>query len=58
MFIPVVVPNRNVRSGKKSDRPLHKYHVKEVRAHSGTGLDKRNVWADQLSQTFDPPMFS
>ena len=39
-FIPVVAPER-------------KYHVKEVRAHSGTELGTWIGWAAQLINIFD-----
>ena len=51
-FIPVVALDRNFRSGTKSGRTFHKYHVKEVRAHSGTELGTRIGWADQLTHTY------
>ena len=56
-FIPVVAPDRSVRPETKSGRTLHKYHVKEVRAHSGAELGAWIGWADQLTRIFDPPMF-
>ena len=53
-LIPVVATNRNVCSNTMSDRTFNRYHVKEVRAHSGKELDTWIGWADQLthSRTF------
>ena len=48
-FILVVASDRNVCSRTKSSQTFHKYHIKEVRAHSGTGLDTWIGWADQLT---------
>ena len=45
------------RAGSNSSWTFHKYHVKEVRAHSGTELGKWLGLADQLTIVFDQAMF-
>ena len=50
-FIPTIAPDRNFRSGTKSGRTFHKYHVKEVRANSETDLGMWIGQTDQLTQT-------
>ena len=57
VFVPVVAPDRNFRSGTKTGRTFHKYHAKEVRAHLGVESATWIGWADQLTHSFDPPMF-
>ena len=50
----MVQPVQLFRSETKSSRTLHKYHAKEVRAHSGAELGTWIGWVDQLthSRTF------
>ena len=54
VFIPVVAPDRNVRSAAKSGRAFHKNYVKEVLVHSDTKLI---CWAGWLTHIFDREMF-
>ena len=53
----MVAPDQNFHSGSKSGRTFQKYHVKEVRAYSGTELGTWIDQADQLTHVFDPLMF-
>ena len=49
--IPVVAPHRKFCSRTRSGSTFHRYHLKEVRGHSGAELDTWIGWADQLSHS-------
>ena len=53
----VVAADRNFCSGTKSGRMFHKYHLKEVRAHSGTELVTWTDQADQMTHSLNQPLF-